>query len=106
MWASKGPSGIMPGLPAAISTHLRRDGGFPAGPVVKNPPANAGDMGSSPGPGGSHVLRGNKAQRLPPPPSQHTRAQEPQLPSPCAKSLRYNKRPLKREGHALWLEVA
>ena len=29
--------------------------GFPGGAVVKNPPANAGDMGSSPGPGRSHV---------------------------------------------------
>ena len=27
---------------------------FPDGPVVKNPPANAGDTGSIPGPGGSH----------------------------------------------------
>ena len=26
-------------------------GDFPGGAVVKNPPANAGDMGSSPGPG-------------------------------------------------------
>ena len=26
---------------------------FPSGPVVKNPPAKAGDMGSIPGPGGS-----------------------------------------------------
>ena len=25
--------------------------GFPGGAVVKNPPANAGDMGLSPGPG-------------------------------------------------------
>ena len=25
--------------------------------VVKNPPANAGDMGSSPGPGRSHMLQ-------------------------------------------------
>ena len=30
---------------------------FPGGAVVKNPPANARDMGSSPGPGGSHVPR-------------------------------------------------
>ena len=30
-------------------------GSFPAGAVVKNPPANAGDMGSSPGPGRSHM---------------------------------------------------
>ena len=28
--------------------------GFPGGTVVKNPPANAGDTGSSPGPGRSH----------------------------------------------------
>ena len=33
--------------------------GFPGGGVVKNPPANAGDMGSSPGPGRSHMLRSN-----------------------------------------------
>ena len=35
------------------------DEGFPGGSVVKNPPANAGDTGSSPGPGESHVPRGN-----------------------------------------------
>ena len=29
-------------------------GGFPGGAVVENPPANAGDTGSSPGPGRSH----------------------------------------------------
>ena len=34
-------------------THL----GFPGGAVVKNPPANARDMGSSPGPGRSHMPR-------------------------------------------------
>ena len=33
--------------------------GFPGGTVVKNPPANAGDTGSSPGPGRSHLLRSN-----------------------------------------------
>ena len=32
---------------------------FPGGTVVKNPPANAGDRGSSPGPGRSHMLRSN-----------------------------------------------
>ena len=32
---------------------------FPGGPVVKNLPANAGDMGSIPGPGKSHMPRGN-----------------------------------------------
>ena len=29
--------------------------GFPSSPVVKNPPANAGDMGSIPGPGKFHI---------------------------------------------------
>ena len=29
---------------------------LPGGPVVKNPPANAGDMGSIFGLGGSHML--------------------------------------------------
>ena len=36
---------------------------LPAGAVVKNPPANAGhnagDQGSSPGPGRSHIPRSN-----------------------------------------------
>ena len=32
---------------------------FPGGIVVKNPPANAGDTGSSPGPGRSHMPRSN-----------------------------------------------
>ena len=31
--------------------------GFPGGAVVENLPANAGDTGSSPGLGRSHVLR-------------------------------------------------
>ena len=32
---------------------------FPDGAVVKNPPANAGDMGSSPSLGRSHMPRSN-----------------------------------------------
>ena len=32
---------------------------FPGGAVVKNLPANAGDTGLSPGPGRSHMPRGN-----------------------------------------------
>ena len=31
--------------------------GFPGGSLVKNLPANAGDMDSIPGPGRSHVLQ-------------------------------------------------
>ena len=33
--------------------------GFPGGPVVKNLPANAGDMGLIPGLGRSHMPRSN-----------------------------------------------
>ena len=33
--------------------------GFPGGAVVKNPPANAGDMGWIPGPGRSHMPQSN-----------------------------------------------
>ena len=33
--------------------------GFPGGSVVKNPLANAGDMGLIPDPGRSHMLQGN-----------------------------------------------
>ena len=32
---------------------------FPGGPVVKNPPANAGDKVSTPGPGISHMPLSN-----------------------------------------------
>ena len=34
-------------------------GGFPGGAVVENLPANAGDTGSSPGPGRSYMPRSN-----------------------------------------------
>ena len=34
-------------------------GGFPGGTVFKNPSANAGDTGSSPGPGRSHMPQSN-----------------------------------------------
>ena len=42
-----------------LKTHIQ---GFPGGAVVKNPPANAGDMGSSPGLGRSHMPRSNQAR--------------------------------------------
>ena len=44
----------------------------------KNPPANAGDTGSSPGPGRSHMLQSNQA-RVPQLLSLRSRAHEPQL---------------------------
>ena len=39
-----------------LKKHVR---GFPGGAVLKNTPASAGDMGSSPGPGRSHMLWSN-----------------------------------------------
>ena len=42
--------------PTALEIEVRD---FPGGAVVKNPPANAGDTGSSPGLGRSHMPRSN-----------------------------------------------
>ena len=42
-----------------IKVGSKRKRNFPGGAVVKNPPANAGDASSSPGPGGSHMLWSN-----------------------------------------------
>ena len=41
------------------SKQASRCSGFPGGPVVKNPPANAGDAVLIPGPGRFHMLRSN-----------------------------------------------
>ena len=62
-----------PGVPSAATMHLpilrrwnkntrlSRLGGwdFPDGPVVNNPPANAGDIDLIPGPGRVHKVQGN-----------------------------------------------
>ena len=53
-------------------------GDFPGGAVVGSLPANAGDTGSSPGPGGSHMPRSSWA-RAPQLLSLRSRAREPQL---------------------------
>ena len=61
----KHPKWEIPIIPTLRNTHkyyvslkmkLR---GFPGGAVVENPPANAGDMGSIPGPGRSHMPQSN-----------------------------------------------
>ena len=57
--------------------------GFPGGAVVENLPADAGDMGSSPGLGRSHMLWSNWA-REPQLLSLCSRARKPQLLSLCA----------------------
>jgi len=51
--------------------------------VIKNPHANAGDMGLILDPGRSHTPWSNKAS-APQLLSMRSRAQEPQLLSPCA----------------------
>ena len=56
--------------------------GFQGGSVVKNLPVNAGDTGSIPDLGRSHVLQSNKV-RVPQLLSLSSRPQEPQLLSPC-----------------------
>ena len=67
-----------------LHSSLRIPGwGFPGGAVVKTPPANAGDTGSIPGPGRSHMPQSNWA-RVPQLLSLCSRAHEPQLLSPRA----------------------
>ena len=62
----------------------RNSGDFPGGPVVKNPPANPGDMGLIPAPGGSHVPWSNWSR-------------VPQLPlSPRARGSASREAPAKR----------
>ena len=46
-------------LPVDNIDENKKAGGFLGGAVVENPPANAGDTGSSPGLGRSHMPRSN-----------------------------------------------
>ena len=65
---------------------------FPGGTVVKNPPANAGDMGSSPSLGRFHMSRSNWA-RVPQLLSLRSRAFKPQLLKPVRlEPVLHNKR--------------
>ena len=43
----------------AVTQLKNTEAGFPGGAVVKNPPANAGATGLSPGPGRTHMPRSN-----------------------------------------------
>ena len=70
---------ISPGGQITTNIYFKNEGqGFPGGSVVKDLPANAADMGLSPGPGRSHMPQSNKA-RVPQLLSLHSRAHEPQL---------------------------
>ena len=42
-----------------MDTKIETSRDFPGGAVVKNLPANAGDTGSNPGPGRSHMPQSN-----------------------------------------------
>ena len=53
------PSFNYPVLQNVMWAYQWTQGGFPGGAVVENLPANAGDTGSSPGLGGSHMPRSN-----------------------------------------------
>ena len=47
---------VLRGKFIAIQSHLKKqERAFPGGAVVKNPPANAGDTGTIPGPGRTHM---------------------------------------------------
>ena len=77
---------------STISQFKKRKRDFPGGAVVKNPPANAGDTGPSPGPGRSHMPRNNEA-RAPQLLSLPSRACEPPLLKPaCLEPILHNKR--------------
>ena len=87
---------------------------FPGGTVVKNPPANAGDMGSIAGPGRSHMPQSNWA-RAPQLLSLRSRAHKPQLLSPRATTSEagtprahapQQEKPRQWEAHALQQRVA
>ena len=43
----------------SVTKSYKSISGLPGGPVVKNPPTNAGDMGSISGQGRSHMLQDN-----------------------------------------------
>ena len=88
--------------------------GFPGGAVVGSPPASAGDMGLSPGPGGSHMPWSNWA-RVPQLLSPCSGAREPQLLSPRAATTEarvpgaralQREKPPQQEAHALQRRVA
>ena len=71
LWGAPATKQVSNSKPADTHRSKCQRRGFPGGAVVKNPPVNAGDPGSSPGLGRSHMPRSNWAR-------------EPQLLSPCA----------------------
>ena len=72
--------------------------GFPSGSVVKNLPANAGDTGSIPGLGRSHMPLRNKAC------TPQLLSLEPRSHNYWAHTPHQQEKPLPRESYALQLE--
>ena len=79
--------------------------GFPGGPVVKNPPANAGNMGLTPRLGGSHTLRSSQA-REPQLLSLCSKARELQLPRPASLEPELHSKRSQSSQHSTQLEKA
>ena len=50
---------LQPKDTGSLNGYKNKTHGFPGGAVVKNPPVNAGDTGSSLGPGRSHMPQSN-----------------------------------------------
>ena len=78
--------------------------GLPGGPVVKNPPANAGDSISIPCLGRSYMLQATKGTTITR--VWHSRAHKPQELKPTCPTARapHQEKPPQRETHALQLE--
>ena len=93
-----------------VNLSIEQGGDFPGGPVVKHPPANAGDVSSIPGLGRFYTLQGNLAHI---PQSMCSRACESQLQSPNATTTEacvprtcalQQDKPSQREAHTPQLE--
>ena len=89
---------ILSGMEDQVGFFKLKD--FPGGPVVKNPPASAGDMGSIPELRRFHRPRGTSA-RVPQLLSLRSRAREFTYPRACALQ---QEEPLQGDGLALQLE--
>ena len=63
MWAPDHSVTVPPQPHTHVPDSKKAKEGFPGGAVVESLPANAGDTGSSPGLGGSHMPRSGWARR-------------------------------------------
>ena len=59
VWRKGNPPTLLVGIKLEKTLIQKDICGFPGGAAVKNPPVSAGDMGSSPGSGRSHMPRSN-----------------------------------------------